>query len=242
MEPKDPVEGTEEKKPVETTIEDNSDPKDPKQSNKEKGEEAELFELPDGRKVDAKSLTREWKENFLPDYTKKAQRLAEIDRQSTEAKAKAEDEARKAAEDSDLTKDIDPSVKEAIIQLVKPLFQDYDKRKSEESLKEQGDRQFETELKSLEGKYDGKNGLPKFDRTKVLEAMQVDGNRIFDPESMYRKLHEKEYTDNLIKQALTQKGGGNNLESTGSEEEHKPDENTPKTFADAAKRAMSRDY
>lgn len=35
-----------------------------------------LYELPDGRKVDAETLAREWKENFLPDYTRKSQALA----------------------------------------------------------------------------------------------------------------------------------------------------------------------
>lgn len=38
--------------------------------------EPELYELPDGRKVDAETLTKEWKENFLPDYTRKSQELA----------------------------------------------------------------------------------------------------------------------------------------------------------------------
>lgn len=38
--------------------------------------EVELFETPDGRKVDAATLSREWKENFMPDYTKKSQALA----------------------------------------------------------------------------------------------------------------------------------------------------------------------
>ena len=37
----------------------------------------ELYELPDGRKVDAKTLEHEWKNNFMPDYTKKSQALAE---------------------------------------------------------------------------------------------------------------------------------------------------------------------
>lgn len=36
----------------------------------------ELFELPDGRKVDADTLSKEWKENFYPDYTRKSQELA----------------------------------------------------------------------------------------------------------------------------------------------------------------------
>lgn len=43
----------------------------------EKPSEPELYELPDGRKVDAVTLTKEWKENFLPDYTRKSQELAQ---------------------------------------------------------------------------------------------------------------------------------------------------------------------
>jgi len=38
----------------------------------------ELFELPDGRKVDAATLSKEWKENFYPDYTRKSQELAKV--------------------------------------------------------------------------------------------------------------------------------------------------------------------
>jgi hypothetical protein len=40
-----------------------------------------LYDLPDGRKVNADALQREWKDNFLPEFTKKSQRLAEIDRE-----------------------------------------------------------------------------------------------------------------------------------------------------------------
>lgn len=40
--------------------------------------EPELYELPDGRKVDGATLTKEWKENFLPDYTRKSQELAKV--------------------------------------------------------------------------------------------------------------------------------------------------------------------
>jgi len=39
-----------------------------------------LYDLPDGRKVDADTLRKEWKENFLPDYTRKSQKLAEIEK------------------------------------------------------------------------------------------------------------------------------------------------------------------
>ncbi len=42
-----------------------------------------LYDLPDGRKVDAATLQKEWKENFLPDYTRKSQKLAEVERSFT---------------------------------------------------------------------------------------------------------------------------------------------------------------
>ncbi len=45
-----------------------------------------LFELPDGRRVDASTLTKEWKENFLPDYTRKSQDLARFTKGGDEPK------------------------------------------------------------------------------------------------------------------------------------------------------------
>ncbi len=38
----------------------------------------ELFELPDGRKVDAATLAKEFKENFLPEFTRKSQELSRL--------------------------------------------------------------------------------------------------------------------------------------------------------------------
>lgn len=38
----------------------------------------ELFELPDGRKVDAKTLFKEHTENLLPEFTRRSQELAEL--------------------------------------------------------------------------------------------------------------------------------------------------------------------
>lgn len=36
------------------------------------------YELPDGTKADAETLSKAWKENFMPDYTRKAQELAAL--------------------------------------------------------------------------------------------------------------------------------------------------------------------
>ena len=43
-------------------------------------EEKDLYELPDGRKVDAETLQSEWKENFAPEFTRRSQELAELKR------------------------------------------------------------------------------------------------------------------------------------------------------------------
>lgn len=42
--------------------------------------EPELFELPDGRKVEAAELSTLWREHFYPEYTKKSQDLAALTR------------------------------------------------------------------------------------------------------------------------------------------------------------------
>jgi len=52
--------------------------------------EPELLELPDGRKVDAATLASLWKEEFMPDYTKKSQDLAALKQQQTPAETKTD--------------------------------------------------------------------------------------------------------------------------------------------------------
>lgn len=38
-----------------------------------------LYDLPDGRRVNAETLAKEFKENFLPDYTRKSQKLSQYE-------------------------------------------------------------------------------------------------------------------------------------------------------------------
>lgn len=53
-------------------------PTEPKETTEPVVPEVELFELPDGRKVDADTLQKEWKENFYPEFTRRSQELAEL--------------------------------------------------------------------------------------------------------------------------------------------------------------------
>lgn len=52
--------------------------------------EPELFELPDGRKVDAAELSTLWKEEFMPEFTRRSQDLAAL-RQGQQHPSPAED-------------------------------------------------------------------------------------------------------------------------------------------------------
>lgn len=58
--------------------------------------EPQLFDLPDGRKVDAETLSKEWKENFLPEFTRKSQALAEKEKANTKINETIEDPYAKA--------------------------------------------------------------------------------------------------------------------------------------------------
>ena len=67
--------------PEEVKTEDT--PVDPTPENPEEtpAPEEVLYETPDGRKVSADVLQKEWKDNFLPEFTKKSQELADLKRE-----------------------------------------------------------------------------------------------------------------------------------------------------------------
>ena len=67
---------TEEPAPEEAVVET---PEAPEEVAVEEAPEETLYETPDGRKVDAATLQREWKENFLPEFTRKSQALAKYE-------------------------------------------------------------------------------------------------------------------------------------------------------------------
>jgi hypothetical protein len=59
---------------------------DTKTEDKEAEDDGGLFELPDGRKVDGATLAKEWKQNFYPEFTRRSQKLKELESPKPEAK------------------------------------------------------------------------------------------------------------------------------------------------------------
>lgn len=79
---------------------------------------------------------------------------------------------------------------------------------------ERTNMQVEQQLSRLEGRYDGKNGTPKFDRTEVVKYALDKG--IGDPEIAYKARYERELTDWAIRQAIAKSGGTKSEASDGS--------------------------
>lgn len=84
----------------------------------------------------------------------------------------------------------------------------------EELEQKEADRQLEQTIDSLSGKYNGKDGRPKFEKNKVLEYAQK--NLIGNLEIAYKQMHEAELIDFAVKQALGKTKGVKSESSDGS--------------------------
>lgn len=204
------------------------------ETTEENAEVSNLYELPDGRKLAGDALREEYLK-LNSEFTKRSQRLAEIERQNQEAEARSKRAAEEAVSQNKLLENVDPTVKDAIISIVSPVIQEAlgqrDKAEEEKRVREESMK----ELDALEKKY------PKFNKIEILKAMQEPANRIYDPEVLYQRLHWDEYLDEQIKAAMKGKSGGVSTESTSTEAPKAPGETTtPKSWSEASKRAISR--
>jgi predicted NAD-dependent protein-ADP-ribosyltransferase YbiA (DUF1768 family) len=221
--------------PVET-ISNEQPAEEQSETTKSETPEKELFELPDGRKVDSTTLSKEWKENFYPEFTRRSQKLAEIERQNAETEARNKRTAEESVSQNKLLENVDPTVRDAIVQIVSPVIQEaLGQRDKAEELKRSNEA-FDKRLNDLEKKYPG-----KFNKIEILKAMQDPANEIYDPEVLYQRLHWDTFLDEQIKAAMKGKSGGVDTESTSTEAPKAPGETTPaKSFSEATRRAISR--
>lgn len=204
-----------------------------KVASEETPKEEEVFEDHMGRKLTSKQLHTE--------YVKSQSYITKLEQKQAEWEKSAQKEASKAIAENDYLKDVDPNVREAIIKIVTPVIEDSLKRKDAEIQKRAQDEAFTKRLDELEAKYKGGNGLPKFERAKVLAAMQDPTNNIFDPEWKFKEMNYATLMDHEIKQAIKGKSGEVETESTGGAAPRKPDATkSPKTFEEASKSFFNR--
>lgn len=237
--------GKDESQGEEESSQDNQKSQDQEQSNKgqeesKQKEKEELFELPDGRKVDKETLSKEWKENFYPEFTRRSQKLKEFEKKEQEKAQSAEQATRQTIKQDEALKNVPPDVKEAIIKITTPVVQDMLKLKDEQTAQREADLAFETRLSEAEKLYPGGDGKPKFDRSKVLEEMKDPGNKIFDPVKKFEDMEKPGLLDYEVKQALKKQKGTSGTERTGTGDSGKPTKKTPKTFDEAGKSLLER--
>ncbi len=222
----------------EETSTDNQESQADDQSKKEAV--SKLYKLPDGREVTADEVFSEYTEKLLPEFTRRSQRLSELEKAMEDANKRASGEARQAVEENDILKNVQPEVKEAIIRITEPVIEQRLAQLEQKESQSRKEQEFESKLETLEKKYTGSDGLPKFDRNKVLMAMREPGNSNFDPESKFREMYFDDFVDASIKRAL-KKNTGTKTEKTGQQDSRqKPESEPPKTFEEAAKRLASR--
>lgn len=115
--------------------------------------EVQLFELPDGRKVDAETLQSEWKNNFYPEYTRKSQELAAL-------KNQPKDEIPKVYEDPEYV----PQTYAEIIQLAKEAALNEIRQTEEQRIEQQ---------KAVENEV-----IEQLNAVKAIDP-KVDENKLF---------------------------------------------------------------
>jgi len=185
-----------------------------------------------GRKLTPEQLHKE--------YMKTQSYITKLEQDRLEWEKSAQKEASRAVSESNALKDVDPNVRDAIVQIVTPVIQDHLKQRDAESQRKAENEAFDRRLSELESKYKGGNGLPKFEKVKVLAAMRDPSNQTFDPELKFKEMNWSAILDYEIKQAIKGKSADLETEATGSSQARKPEGKTPKTWEDAAKSAYSR--
>ena len=104
--------------------------------------------------------------------------------------------------------------------------------------RQKNDAQLEQELTQLEGKFDGKDGMPKFNRKEVIDY--AIKKNIADPLDAFKLLKEKEIIDYQIQQAVNKTKGvkAETSDGSGSSQIGTSEEDLKSAIADGDKKAL----
>ena len=149
--------------------------------------EPTLYELPDGRKVPGEELTKEWKENFLPDYTKKSQQLAALE--------KFNQPSEQPWQNPDWVPQTGQELLDAAEARIRSSFQK--EAEAEKQLKEQVNTYVEgqlAEIKKIDANFDPNLVFQEANKIKTTDLMAAYKN-IKERESVVRATEERVLKD-----------------------------------------------
>ena len=212
-------------------IDDSQDSTEQSETTKDVTEETPTFEFL------GKNLTAE----ELYDKAKTQQGyVSQLEADKKKWEESAQKEASEMISENKLLSEVDPNVREAIVQIMTPVLDERDQRKEAESQKIAQDEAFTVKIEKAKETFPGGDGMPKFDEVRVLAAMNEPGNETFDPETKWMLMHMKAYIDRENKKALKGKSSGVKTEDTGGTAPRKPKGKDPKSWDEASKAFLSR--
>lgn len=166
-----------------------------------------LYKTPDGRELTADQVAEEYSK-LNQEFTRKSQKLAELEKKAEHSQDSADDDAVAKA-------------KAELKKLGVVLQEDFEKTLGEREQKVRQTMEFEQKLKDLEKELNGSDGRPTFKREEVVAYMEKSGT-IFDPWVAYKEMHGTALDEWKIKQYLEKKSSTD--DGTGeSRSDTKPD-------------------
>ena len=177
------------------------------------------------------------KEQLHEEYLKTQRYVTDLEKKVKDREVRIEKETVQAVSNNKLLQDVDPNVKEAIVQIVTPVIQDAFRQKEEMAEKQARDNELRQKFATAESKYDGKNGYPKFNRSATTQYMLT--NEVYDPERAYLLMNQATIIDAEVRKAMKGKTTVP-TETTVNRGPEKPEGKSPSSYEEASKRAFSR--
>jgi len=190
------------------------------ENQENQGSETQTFQLPDGRMVTPSEAQRLWKEEFMPDYTKKSQELSQLKKEPAD-KQSTKEEKPDGNEDSELDQATLKEFGRYAKRLGLATKDDLDTVVPRASGATLAQIQLDKALTELETDFDGSQDAtlgvakPKVNRAEIMEYVQGEikkGNKVnLSPLQVAHLLHPNEFA--LFDAATLNKGSQGTVET-----------------------------
>lgn len=134
--------------------------------------------------------------NLEGDYTRKSQRLSELEKEKENSQPPKKEEP-----------EFDPEDEKVADQLYTIIKKKHGLLTREEVEEQKQLEKIDHTFKGLEGTYKGEDGLPKFKTDDVIKFMRDNNYPPHLAEEAFKKMHEKEFLAAAVKKAMDGKGG-----------------------------------
>ncbi len=115
---------------------------------------------------------------------------------------------------------------------VEEMLDRREQQRKEEEQKQAQVEKIKEEVKTLESKWDGTDGKPKYDDKKVLEWQETNGKLHLSPSEAFNEMSRADIIDYELKQRLAKKPDVQNVETPAGNQTREPQEKKPANTED----------